>query len=151
MQQTVTRQGFLRGTTVHRRQSHQSGRTPDLSLNYSLLPNSDTPNIEGSLKLDTEVDKCRATSTNSTIRTAGNDITRQKPQPHGATQSTVSSCCAALRSGNSPTAPKSMATRQAWNISAYGMTHLVTGSTTFHRRSTGLSATLPTLPSRCWW
>ena len=60
MQQTVTRQGSLRGTTVHRRQSHQSGTTPDLSLNYSLLPNSDTPNIEGSLKLDTEVDKCRA-------------------------------------------------------------------------------------------
>ena len=52
---------------------------PQLETTVSLRISA-SPNIKKNLKLNTEDGKCRATSTNSTLHTAGNDNTRQKTQ-----------------------------------------------------------------------
>ena len=79
---SVTGQGFLGAIipcTAGNRISR--GEPPTSAWNYSLLPTSATPNIEEYLKLVTDVDNSCATLTYSSIRTAGNGITREKTQP----------------------------------------------------------------------
>ena len=79
---SVTGQGFLGAIipcTAGNRISR--GEPPPSAWNYSLLPTSATPNIEEYLKLVTDVDNSCETLTYSSIRTAGNGITREKTQP----------------------------------------------------------------------